>query len=293
MSRGAACSCPVRDDHVLALTRWVARLVIPFLLGAFLVLWGTPDRTTAFFAWTIHPTMTPIVMGAGYGAGVYFFYRVATADAWHRVAPVFVGITAFTWFMAAATALHWGNFNHAHPTFPIWVVLYAVTPVLVPVVWWRNRRTDPVERAPGDPRLPRGVQYVGGAVGVVITLGAVAAFLDPSLLIDAWPWTLSPFTAQIVAGWLGLFGVAHCVVPFEPRWSSYRVLVQSEWLGFAFILVGVARAWADFDPSNPLTWGFVGGLLVYAAAVGYLYYRMEAAEAGASSRPGAAERPPG
>ena len=56
----------------------------PVLAAAFLVLYGLPGRTTELFAWTIPPDMTPILMGAGYGAGVYFFCRVATGDEWHR-----------------------------------------------------------------------------------------------------------------------------------------------------------------------------------------------------------------
>ena len=103
-----------RDDRVLPVTRWVASYIIPFPAAAFLVLDGLPDRTTEFFAWTIRPEMTPLVMGAGDGTGAYFSYRVARADEWHRVVPVFLGIATFTWFMAVATALHWANFNHDH-----------------------------------------------------------------------------------------------------------------------------------------------------------------------------------
>jgi hypothetical protein len=145
------------DDRVLPLTRWVARFIIPFLAAAFLVLYGVPDRTTEFFAWTIRPEMTPIIMGAGYGAGVYFFYRVSTADEWHTVAPVFLGIATFTWLMAFATGLHWENFNHSHHTFILWVFLYAVTPVLIPSIWLFNRRADPGEQGYRPPRrrLPR------------------------------------------------------------------------------------------------------------------------------------------
>jgi len=89
-------SVPVRDDRILPVTRWVGWIIAPVLAAAFLVLYGLPGRTTELLAWTIRPDMTPILMGAGYGAGVYFFCRVATGDEWHRVAPVLPGIAAFT-----------------------------------------------------------------------------------------------------------------------------------------------------------------------------------------------------
>jgi hypothetical protein len=265
----------VRDDRVLPLTRWVARLIVPFLAAAFLVLYFVPHRTTAFFAWTIRPEMTPVVMGAGYGAGVYFFYRVSTAREWHTVAPVFLGIATFTWAMAVATVLHWENFNHGHHTFVLWVVLYAITPILVPGIWVSNRRTDPGEMAEGTVHLPRVVRLFGGGLGVTLTVGAVVLFVRPDVMIGAWPWAVSPLTARILAGWFALFGVVDGVVVLDPRWSAARILVQSQLLGFALVLVGVVRYWENFAPSNRLTWLVVGGMALYFCAIVGLYVAME------------------
>jgi hypothetical protein len=220
--------------------------------------------------------MTPIIMGAGYGAGVYFFYRVATVDEWHSVAPIFLGIATFTWSMAIATVLHWENFNHSHVTFVLWVFLYAVTPVLIPAIWALNRRTDSRELADGEPRLPQAVRVLGGVVGVVVTLSAVVLFVAPELMIGVWPWSVSPFTARILTGWFALFGVANAVVVLDPRWSGARILVQSEILGFALVLIGVVRVWDNFDPSNLLTWGVVGGMALYLFAMVLLYIGLEA-----------------
>jgi hypothetical protein len=272
-SEGA--STPVRDDRILPVTRWVARLIVPFLAAAFLVLYGVPGRTTEFFAWTIRPDMTPVLMGAGYGAGVYFFYRVATGDEWHRVAAVLPGIATFTWFMAVATVLHWGNFNHGHHTFYLWVILYAVTPVLVPAIYVHNRRTDPLEPSSDDVRLPRVVRTLAGGLGLLVALTAVVLFVAPGTMIGAWPWAVSPLTARVLAGWFALFGVVNGVAALDPRWSAARLAVQSQLLGFALVLVGVARSWADFDPSNPLTPAVVGGMVLYLGAVLALYLRME------------------
>ena len=269
---------PLRDDRILPVTRRVAWIIVPFLAAAFLVLFGLPGRTTELFAWTIRPDMTPILMGAGYGAGVYFFYRVATGGEWHRVAPVFPGIAAFTWFMAVATVLHWENFNHGHHTFYLWVVLYALTPVLVPAVWWINRRTAS-EPSAEDVRLPRTVRLAGGGLALLVTSSAVGLFVVPEVLIGAWPWAVSPLTARILAGWFTLFGVVNGVVVLDPRWSAARLLAQSQLLGFAFVLVGTVRARSDFDPSNPLTWMVVGGMVLYLGAVLVLYLRMESLDA--------------
>ena len=264
-----------RDDRVLPLTRWIARIIIPILVVAFLILYVMPDRTTEFFAWTIQPEMTPIVMGAGYGVGAYFFYRVATVDEWHRVAAIFPGIATFTWFMAIATVLHWGNFNHDHPTFVLWVVLYAITPILIPAIWWFNRRTDPVTPERGSVRIPRAVRLLGGAIGVFTLVGALGILLAPEMLIGLWPWTVSPLTARILAGWFALFGIVNVVLGADPRWSAAKIPLQTQ-LGFiVLMLIGIVRVWDNFDPSNLVTWGVVGVLVAYLCSVVLLYIKLD------------------
>ncbi len=64
-----------RDDRVLPETRVVSALIVPFLIVGFVILYLFPGDTGRLFAWTIEPRMTPLVMGAGYFAGAYFFAR--------------------------------------------------------------------------------------------------------------------------------------------------------------------------------------------------------------------------
>ena len=274
-----------RDDEILPITRWVGILLAPALFVAFVILFVFPDRTTELFAWTISPEMTPIVMGAGYGTGVYFFLRVASGKEWHRVALVFPGIAVFTWFMAIATILHWENFNHSHVTFAIWVFLYAAAPILVPAIWYLNQQTvthrSGLDRlAPGTADgdvlvLPRVVRYIAGISGGLMVLSATLLFFVPSVLVDHWAWDASPLTARILLGWFALFGVVNLTSALDPRWSAVRIVVQTKVIGFGLVLVGVAMAWGNFDTANPVTWGFVGGFVAYLLAIVALYGYME------------------
>lgn len=280
MNRGIAVllgeqAMSVRDDRVFPLTRLVGAIIAPILLVAFVILYGLPGRTEQLFAWTIMPEMTPLVMGAGYGTGVYFFYRVVTIEEWHRVAPVFPGIAVFTWFMAAATVLHWENFNHNHVTFYFWIFLYIVSPVLVPGIWVINRRADPWERIETTLETPRSLRWGAAISGVLITVTAVVLFLIPDLMIENWPWTVSPLTSRILLGWFALFGVANLMVSFDTRWSSARILVHSQIIGFSLVLVGFIRAWEHFDTANPFTWSVVGGIAAYLLVVVVLYAAIE------------------
>ena len=76
-----------RTDRILPFTRVVAAIVMVILVFAWFVLYLLPAETDNRFAWTIQPTMTAMVMGAGYGSAIYFFVRLLTERRWHRVTP--------------------------------------------------------------------------------------------------------------------------------------------------------------------------------------------------------------
>ncbi|MDP9294198.1 MAG: hypothetical protein M3O90_07240 [Actinomycetota bacterium] len=257
-----------RDDRVLPETRALGAFIVPFLLVAFALLYGFPDDTVHWFAWEIHPTMTPLIMGAGYIAGTYFFARVVLARRWHEVHLGFLPITAFTLFLAIATFSHLDRFNQDHVAFWIWMGLYVGAPVLVPLAWWRNRATDPRTPEPGD-LLPATARTVFKAAGAVQLTVALVLLLSPSTMIDAWPWTLTPLTAQVLGGWFALPGVVALMMGIDGRWSAIRITLESQLIGLALILLGAARAWGDFDTSNALSFVFVGGLaLLFSGLVG-------------------------
>lgn len=264
-----------RDDRVLPGTRALALFIVPFLLAAF-VLYLFPSRSVNWFAWPVKPPMTPLIMGAGYLSGAYFFTRVAFARQWHRVHLGFLPITAFTIFEEIATLRHLDRFVHDRVVFWIWTGLYTITPVLVPLAWWRNRKTDPGTLEPGDVYVPRRIRIVLAGVGVVQCVLAAILLLSPSTMIDIWAWTLTPLTAGVLGGWFALPGVVALMMAIDGRWSAIRITLQSQAIGLTLILVGVARAWEDFDTSNVVTYVFVGGIALLLAGLVTLALYMNA-----------------
>jgi hypothetical protein len=281
----------MRDDRVLTSTRVLGAVIAPFLLVAFGLLSVFPDDTRHWFAWDVQPTITPLLMGAGYVAGAYFFVRVACETRWHRIHVGFLPVTAFTLFMAIGTFNHLDRFATRHVAFWIWVGLYVTTPVLVPLAWWRNRATDPGPPEPGEPALPRfapGTLLIAGTLQSAI---AVLLLLSPSTMIEHWPWTLTPLTAQTLGGWFALPGVTALMMGLDGRWSAIRSTLQSQLIGLALILVGTARAWEDIDTENALAYVYVAGIAGLFIALLALECAMVARErAGAASAPVAETR---
>lgn len=246
---------------MLLLTRVVAAFIIPVLILAVLALYLNPGQTAQNFAWTIRPRMTAMAMGAGYLMGVYFFVRVLTTSRWHRVAAGFLPITAFTTAMALATVLHLDRFHNGQWNAILWEVLYAITPFLIFFTWLLNQRTDPGTPEATDATVPRSTRQAVAIVGTVALLSALMAFVQPQFAIRIWPWSLTPLTARVFAGWLLLPGIAGLYLWRESRWSGWRAPLESVAVATVFVLIAIIVAWSDWRPSNPLTFVFVVGVV--------------------------------
>ena len=255
-----------RDDAVLPAMRVVAVVVVAVLLPALVILWGLPSRTADLWAWTIKPDLTPIFMGSGYGAGAYFFYRVYRTARWHEVS---VGVISAAWFallMLGTTIIHYDKFNHGDaPTlaaiaFYGWTSVYILSPWVVAYIWWRNQRTDPRTPEPGEALVPPTALLVARVAAAGALIAAAVVLISPQVAIDNWGWNLTPLTAREIGCFTAQVGGAFLILSFDPRWSSWRVLVQTFLIAVGLLLVGAARAWDAFDTSCVLTWAYLAGL---------------------------------
>lgn len=227
-------------------TRLVAALIVPILLLAFVILFFLPGQTGQRFAWSIAPRLTAAFMGAGYLGGGYLFLRVALGAPWRAVKHGFAPVTAFTTMMLIATLLHWERFDLRHFPFQLWLLLYVLTPVLIPVLWQRNRHRDTGAAAPGDVTVPLVARLALQAAGVSFALFAVIGLVAPERLMALWVWQLSPLTARVLAGWFALLAVGGLTIGRERRWSAWRVGLLSIGIWHGLMLVGTVVYSADF-----------------------------------------------
>jgi hypothetical protein len=262
------------DDLVLRPTRALSAFIVPFLVVAFVVLYGFPTRTDRLFAWTIKPPMTPMTLGSVYIGGAYFFVKAFQAKAWHTVKAGFVAVGTFATLMGVATVIHWDRFNHSHVAFWLWAGLYFTTPLLVWGVWAANRRRG-TRPGPTDFLLPFSARVVLGATGAIAVAAGLFLFLLPDQAIDVWPWTITPLTSRVL-GAIFMLGTAELMVLTDARWSAARLMLKVQVFMLALILIGAARAHNDFDGSNVMTWLLLGGFLTAIASSVYLLVTMDA-----------------
>src|SRR5439155_26419420 len=135
-------------------------------------------------------------LAADYTTGALFSVRLTRSSTFHTVSSAFLAIPTFPWFIALPTLLNPTPFLKTNPagsmadwfdpsklispiSFYAWLGLYVVTPLLVPFLWWRNRRTDPGTPDPDDVVVPAMVRQISLVVGIVLVAIALFMFIFP------------------------------------------------------------------------------------------------------------------
>ncbi|MDQ4097582.1 MAG: hypothetical protein M3144_06920 [Actinomycetota bacterium] len=248
--------------------------MIPVLVAAFGILYGFPDRTMQLWGWMVCPKMSALIMGGGYLSGAYFFTRVAKARQWHRVSAGFVATTVFSTILMAITIVHWDVFNHDHVSFWAWLLLYGSTPVLLPILFVKNQRTDPKSVDETDVRVPRGLRTLVGIGGALqLTIAAVMLFW-PDAAARVWPWVLDVPTIRSLAAFVAFPAVTWLWFLFDDRWSSFRITQHTATIGLVLLTVAALRVQSEFR-SDAWFAGYIAALVVAIILNVALYVAME------------------
>jgi hypothetical protein len=223
----------------MTVTRWIAALILLFLLDAVQLLWLVPDRTDELWAWEIQPELTSMVLASAYAAGAYFFGRVLFGAPWREVAPGFPGVIVFVWMAAAATFLHLDRFIEDNLAFAAWIALYTITPIGIPLLYAYNERRAPRREAAST--LPHGARVALALAGAVVVLAGLAMTISPSTAQDVWPWTLTPLTARIMAAVVALYGSVWVSVALDGTRTGARIPLEAHAIGLVVLLAALIR----------------------------------------------------
>lgn len=278
-------------DEIEPLTKWLALLILPFLVVASVLLYLLPTETEALFAWTIQPPLTAMLLGSAYLGGIWFFVHVIWQSRWHRVRHGFPAVVVFASLAGVATLLHIDRFHAGHISFIVWLVLYLTTPFLVLGALLANRHSDHGLAEEGDFRIPFRVRAVLGSLGVFALLVGLALFLVPQAFSSTWAWDLTPLTGRIVGAVLTLPGMVNLWLFVDERWSAFRWIFQAQLFSLSFIALALVFARGDVEWSRPaaplFAIGIVLSLLGYAAFYWWCEHHSALREEGA---PGAKMR---
>jgi hypothetical protein len=153
------------------------------------------------------------------------------------------------------------------------LILYAITPFLVPDLWFFNRKTDSGEPETNDVIIPKAVSLIFRFSGIGALIFVVVGFFNPEFIINVWPWTLSLLTGRVMCGWIALLAVGMLTMSTETRWSGWKVPVESIVIWHFLVLVAIVVNPADFKTSLINWYTILVGIMMISTFI--LYPMME------------------
>ncbi|KRF25348.1 hypothetical protein ASG95_13285 [Phycicoccus sp. Soil803] len=88
---------------MLTATKALSAFIAPFLLVAFVILYGFPGETARLWSWQIQSHMTSMLLASAYLGGCYFFLRVLLVERrWAEVRAGFVSVALFASLLGIA-----------------------------------------------------------------------------------------------------------------------------------------------------------------------------------------------
>lgn len=241
---------------------WVEVL---FGLAAISVLGLRPEETATRFAWHIEPDVMAAALGGLYIATAPVLVLQASARRWEMIRVFVLPAIAFTTAELLATLLHLDRFSVGTLPFNVWVASYTLPPVifLLGYLYHQRRAGSPVPGA-GLPKWLRGILIV---VGSLWTTSALVGFVFPAYLTNSFPWTLTPLTARVLAGWE--IALATLLLSMARENDRDRVRLASPLLILVLPAVGfqVSRFAGQVDFGHPRLWIIVA-LFSFLLAVG-------------------------
>ncbi len=265
---------PTTVKQVLPALRVVFYIIsaLAFIAGMQLIVLSRDTET--YFAWSVHPSYTAVVLGGFYVAAAVFALLSARAQTWATSRTALPAAIVFTILTLLATLFHLDRLHLGpYPAFAqflayAWIAVYAILPVLLLVLRSLQLRPagddPPREEAP----LPSFKILLGVQAAIGILVGA-ALFIIPIKVMPLWGWDLTPLTARALAAWLLALGVSGTQAIQEDDWRRMRPTMIGYMVLALAQLIGFGLAFGNPLYDNPAAFYWLGYLLLILVVGGY------------------------
>jgi hypothetical protein len=260
------------DDRLgwLAYVVFVPLAFLTAIFGPALVIFS--ESTPAYWAWEIRPEMSAVWVGGSYAFGAIAITVMLFTGRWRGVVVPVAATWTFSIVTLAATLLHQDRFFLGTLNYYVWLAIYLLLPVVLPLIWWLNRERDP-GTLPDEALIPRAISMSAAALGGVVGLVSLLMVFSPSAGAGFWPWQLTPLMSRVIGAWLLFIATGLLCLLFERRVMAYRPYLLPAAMWFAVLFIASFFHLDNFDFSSARAWvwfGVAGGASV-AALAGYLY----------------------
>ena len=237
----------------LPLRLWLG-VEILFGIGAVLAIGLSPADSATNFAWPIQPVVMAAVLGAFYMSSALLFVVPFFARRWEMIRVMILPTAIFSTVQLIATFLHWDKFSLGITPFYVWFASYLLPPpIFVTAYFWHQRRAV-AQSSDTDSPLPAWMRTLFWIIGIGLVLVATSAFIFPSVLIQNFPWQLTPLTTRSLCGWIMILGVVLITMVRENDRARVRFATPILILVLPTLLLQMSRFADQVNWGNSTLW---------------------------------------
>jgi hypothetical protein len=263
------------ETQLSKLMKFVFWFVVLNSTGGALSLILFPTQTERYFFWNITPPINAMLVGTMYlVAGIAVAYA-ALRGTWESARFIAAMGFSLSIVLLLATLLHIDRFV---PGFKLtyWLFVYFIFPVLVALMYWRyeSRGTNwQVLRQAVQPMT----RLAALTVGTGMLIFAVVGFLFPTLIVQIWPWTVSPLMVRVFLSWLTALSVSNLWFWPEKEWTRVQPVAYMLIATPVVIALMMLINRSDLSGRPISVWGFLAALLAIGMTGVYMLWQQRRA----------------
>jgi hypothetical protein len=217
-----------------------------------------PGNTDSLFFWKITPNINAVLFGALYlvaGSVVLLAVIQGSYELARYLTPM---IIPFSTLLLLATLMHLDKFTPGIKLY-YWGAVYIVAPLATIFFYWQFERAGASWKIKSSPVKPL-ARWFAIILGALLTLYVLTSFILPDVIVNFWPWLLTPLLAQAFGAWLAALAGGLLWFGWERDWKRLQPLAYLMTLIPVSTLLVIA-----FDQADLKTTGL--NLIIFVAAL--------------------------
>ncbi|HEX2914417.1 MAG TPA: hypothetical protein VH186_26695 [Chloroflexia bacterium] len=183
-----------------------------------------PDNTENLFFWKITPPINSAMFGGLYLVAGTAVLMATLHGRWEKARYLFPMIFCFSGLLLLTTLLHTDKLIPG-VRLTYWLAVYIVAFLAgIFFFWWHERRESNWQVVQQPIKL--GTRLVALVAGTGIALYVLVSFVAPQVVIDQWPWPITPLMVRVFASWLSALGAGLLWFAVERDWGRVHNLVN-------------------------------------------------------------------
>jgi hypothetical protein len=218
------------------------------LLALWVGVWGY--FIPAYVDWAIPWVVPPLharFLGAMYLSGAAFMVGCLLARRYAEVRVVVPMIAIWTGILFIVSLFHLSEFDYARGQTWIWFGAYLTYPLIALWLIWEHRAlSEPIS----GPRLPGWVRGYLLGQGLVTASLAAALLFAPAVMVNLWPWKITPLLAQLYSAPFLSYGLGSLLLARQQTWAEIRIGVAATLVFAGGVLLASLIHWPLFSLSD-------------------------------------------